>query len=177
MLLLDTVSPVWWKGNQGNVGNVVELCLSAWRTAATRPAPVALARRDRTVRSPTASCQAVGRADLVGKSSARRFLASLCTKSAVLFQSRTRHEWVELLSESDACCEPVYDIGETLNSAPVQIRKRLGGESLLPPVRLSVQGAPNANAASSPGQHTDACLSDLGHRAETIDALRARGIV
>ena len=104
-------------------------------------------------------------------------MASLCTKSAVLFQSRTRHEWVELLSESDACSEPVYDIGETLNSAPVQIRKRLGGESLLPPVRLSVQGAPNANAASSPGQHTDAGLSNLGYSSEAIDVLRARGIV
>jgi len=126
----------------------------------------------------TAFCLAIGRADLVGQSFApavpgEPVYEDLCT----LFQSRTRQEWIETLGESDACCEPVYDVGEALDSSPVQALQMLGGEGLLPPIRLSAQEAREARPAPSLGQHTDDYLSELGYNPEEIHALHEREVV
>jgi crotonobetainyl-CoA:carnitine CoA-transferase CaiB-like acyl-CoA transferase len=71
-----------------------------------------------------------------------------------LFQSRTREEWAEVLAEVDACCEPVYNVGEALACTPVRALGMLAGEGLLPPVRLSAWAASPPDSAPALGEHT-----------------------
>ncbi len=70
---------------------------------------------------------------------------------------------MEALAGADACCEPVYNIGEALASAPVQALGMLAGEELLPPVRLSAQPTRPAGHAPALGQNTAPLLAELGY--------------
>jgi len=123
-------------------------------------------------------CAATGREDLLGSQFAPAIPGEpaydeLCT----LFRTRTREEWVQALAGVDACCEPVYDVGEALDSPPVQALKMLAGEGLLPPIRLSAQGEQAIGPAPVLGEHTVAVLTELGYDAERIQLLREAGVV
>jgi crotonobetainyl-CoA:carnitine CoA-transferase CaiB-like acyl-CoA transferase len=125
-----------------------------------------------------AFCQAIGQEDLAGQQfapalSGNPTFETLCA----LFRSRTRQEWEGKLSEVDACCEPVYTVAEALASAPLQALGMMGGENLLPPVRLSAQPAWPADSAPALGQDTAAILTSLGYSGAEVARLRARGVV
>jgi crotonobetainyl-CoA:carnitine CoA-transferase CaiB-like acyl-CoA transferase len=94
-----------------------------------------------------------------------------------LFRTRTREEWAAALAGVDACCEPVYDVGEALASAPVRALEMLAGGRLLPPIRLSARGEQAPDPPPTLGQHTGALLAEVGYDAETIRALREAGII
>jgi len=122
-------------------------------------------------------CAAAGCQDLLGDPYAPAIPGepaydTLCA----LFRTRTRAEWAAALAGVDACCEPVYDVGEALESAPVQALDMLAGGSLLPPIRLSGQGEPSPAPAPVLGQHTEAVLAELGYDVATIGALREAGV-
>ncbi len=127
-----------------------------------------------------AFCAAAGREDLLGQ----QFAPALPGEPAydevcALFRTRTRGEWVEALAGFDACCEPVYPIGEALDSAAVQGLKMLADGGLLPPLRLSAQGEQATSIGPAPrlGEHTGALLAELGYNCEEIKSLQERGIV
>ncbi|MEJ2209076.1 MAG: CaiB/BaiF CoA-transferase family protein [Anaerolineae bacterium] len=94
-----------------------------------------------------------------------------------LFRTRSRQEWAAALAGVDACCEPVYDVGEALASAPVRALDMLASGRLLPPIRLSARGAQTAAPPPTLGQHTDTLLAELGYDAAAIGALREAGVV
>jgi crotonobetainyl-CoA:carnitine CoA-transferase CaiB-like acyl-CoA transferase len=125
----------------------------------------------------TAFCRAVDREGLLGEQFApavpgERAYDELCA----LFQSRTRQEWLEIIDEADACCEPVYTVEEALASAPVQALEMLTGEGLLPPVRLS---AHQVSVESTPvlGQHTAALLEELGYEPREVEGFKEQGVI
>lgn len=122
-------------------------------------------------------CHAVGREDLLGQQMSPAVpgelaYAELCN----LFKGRTRQEWVDLLAEVDACCEPVYTVGEALASAPVQVLNMLAEGGLLPPLRLAHQERSTSPAATL-GQHTAMLLAELGYNASGIEKLREDRVV
>lgn len=124
-----------------------------------------------------AFCRAVGRQDLLDQqlSPATRG-EPVYEELRALFRTRTRDEWAEVAG-ANSCCEPVYDVGEALASAPVQALGMLAGAGLLPPVHLSASGTCPAAPAPTLGQHTAGLLGELGYDQAAVAALRERGVV
>ena len=125
-----------------------------------------------------AFCLSVGRADLMDQ----QFAPALPGEPAyeelcALFRSRSRQEWVEALSGVDACCEPVYSVGEALDSPPVQALGMLAEIGLLAPVRLSNREGYAAEPAPALGQHTTTYLAELGYNADETEALRRQDVI
>jgi crotonobetainyl-CoA:carnitine CoA-transferase CaiB-like acyl-CoA transferase len=123
-------------------------------------------------------CQAVGREDLMGQ----QFTPALPGEPAyedlcALFRSRTRQDWVEALVGVDACCEPVYTVGEALDSPPVQALGMLTSLGLLAPVHLSSQERCAAEPAPALGQHTVTYLAELGYNSAAVEELRRQGVI
>ena len=94
-----------------------------------------------------------------------------------LFRTRPRDEWGQALAGFDTCCEPVYAVGEALDSAPVQALDMLADGRFLPPIRLSAQESWSSGPAPVLGEHTGELLAELGCGAEEIASLQERGIV
>jgi crotonobetainyl-CoA:carnitine CoA-transferase CaiB-like acyl-CoA transferase len=140
-----------------------------------------------------AFCGAVGRADLIAQQFAPAVAGEpVYEELCELFLTRTRQEWVEALAGVDACCEPVYSVGEALACAPVQALQMATGWGLVPPLRRASVAAPgsqqglaqesgNARPAEAGtatlGEHTAQLLAELGMSAAEVDGLRERGIV
>jgi alpha-methylacyl-CoA racemase len=125
-----------------------------------------------------AFCQAVGRPNLLGEQfapavSGHPVYDDLCT----LFRSHTLQEWVEILRDVDACCEPVYPVGEALASPPVQALGMLAEGALLPPLRFSDLQPRSPARSAALGEHTGALLAELGYGEADIRKLRADGVV
>jgi alpha-methylacyl-CoA racemase len=125
-----------------------------------------------------AFCQAVGRADLSGEQFAPAIPGTPAYEDlCALFRTRTRQEWVEALSGVDACCEPVYSVGEALASPAVQALQMLADGELLAPVHLSAQERRPAGPAPALGQHTATLLAELGYSAAEVERLQKQGVV
>ena len=77
----------------------------------------------------------------------------------------------------DACCEPMYTIGEALASAPVQALNMLGSGGLLPPVHLSAREVRPSERAPALGEHTTALLLEMGYSPAEVGRLRGKGVV
>ena len=124
-----------------------------------------------------AFCRAAEREDLMGQQFAPAVPGEPAYEElCMLFRTRTRAEWAEIV-EADSCCEPVYNVGEALASAPVQALGMLAGAGLLPPVRLSAQTGSSLGAAPALGQHTAEVLADLGYDEAAVEELREKGQV
>jgi crotonobetainyl-CoA:carnitine CoA-transferase CaiB-like acyl-CoA transferase len=123
-------------------------------------------------------CLAVGREDLLGQQLApARPGEPAYEELCALFSSRTRLEWTEALAGVDACCEPLYTLGEALDSAPVQALDMVTGLGLLPPVRLSRQKMHAGRPVPGLGQHTAALLAELNYDALKIQDLQIEGVI
>ena len=123
-------------------------------------------------------CQAVGREDLIEQQFAPTIPGEPAYEElCALFRTRTRQEWMELLSGTDSCCEPTYTLEEALASAPVQALGMLTDTGLLPPVRLSSRPARLADTAPTLGQHTGSLLAEIGYDSAKVERLRAQGVV
>ncbi len=98
-----------------------------------------------------------------------------------VFKTKTREEWCAIMEGTDVCFAPVLSMEE----APQHPHNRARGtfvvvEGVIQPgpaprfsrTKAEIQGPP-----STPGQHTDAVLSEWGFTAEEIANLRAAGVV
>jgi alpha-methylacyl-CoA racemase len=125
-----------------------------------------------------AFCTATGCQDLLDQQFAPAFPGEPAyDQLCALFRTRSREEWGQALAEVDACCEPVYDMGEALESAPVQALEMLSGGRFLPPIRFSAHEAPAPGPAPALGQHTGTILAELGYDAGEVASLQERGVV
>lgn len=133
-----------------------------------------------------AFCEAVERPDLQGV----QFAPAVAGETAyedlcALFQQRSRQEWMEILKDVDCCCEPVYSVGEALESAPVQALGTLQQGAMFPPIRLdgelpgltSDEADDDSLNAPSLGEHNAQILAELGMTPEQIEDLQRRGVI
>jgi crotonobetainyl-CoA:carnitine CoA-transferase CaiB-like acyl-CoA transferase len=122
-------------------------------------------------------CRVVGREDLLDQQFAPAVPGEPAYEElCALFRTRTRQEWAEVLGGADACCEPVYSVGEALASAPVQALNMLAGDGLLPPMRLSALWQQVGNPAPDVGQHTVELLAELGCSQADMERMQRQGV-
>jgi alpha-methylacyl-CoA racemase len=101
---------------------------------------------------------------------------------AVVFRTRTRDEWQQLLEGTDVCFAPVMRLGEA-HEHPHNIARGSfvttpdGGRQLRPAPRLSgMSGEVNPSYAYV-GADTDDVLGEYGFDPETIASLRGSGVI
>lgn len=100
---------------------------------------------------------------------------------ARLFRTRTRDEWAELASDSDACLAPVLDWREAAEHPHMAARDvfvtHAGAEQPAPAPRFSGTPTGLRRPPPHPGEHTDEVLAELGYPADRIQALRAHAAI
>ena len=102
------------------------------------------------------------------------------------FLTKTRDEWVELLSREDTCVAPVYDIDE-LENDPHLVARSMIVESDHPDKgrvkhvgsmhKLSDSPVEVRNWATTSNQHTDEILREIGYDDSRIDKLREADVI
>jgi alpha-methylacyl-CoA racemase len=98
---------------------------------------------------------------------------------AVLFRSRSRDAWCELLEHTDACFAPVLSLAEAPHhphNAERQTFATIGGITQpMPAPRYSATPTTTPSPARPAGTHTSALLKDLGYAEDRISQLRSAG--
>ncbi len=124
-------------------------------------------------------CIAVDRQDLMGNQFGGPEIVEDVGK---VFASRTLDEWVALMKDHDACCEPVLKLEDAMDSELVKARNMLqenpdGQRQLASPLKLS--DSPSAEYGPSPllGQHTHEILSQLGFSKDDFESLSSQGVI
>ena len=114
-------------------------------------------------------CEIVGREDLLPQQFSRE--AEIKEEIAVIFKSKTRDQWTESFADQDVCCEPVLDIGETINHPQVVFRKLLtelphpvAGSVKVPsnPIKFNEKETSVDKQPPGYGEHTRQVLEELG---------------
>jgi len=106
---------------------------------------------------------------------------ALKSRLAALFKTKTRDEWSELLSGTDACVAPVLDVDEAPQH-PHNIARNafieLGGTLQPAPAPRFDRTVPELTTpAQLPGSQSREILEGLGYDAATIDKLIETGVV
>jgi alpha-methylacyl-CoA racemase len=124
-------------------------------------------------------CTAVGRPDLAG----HQFGAPDIVKEVEnIFATKTQEQWIQLMKDHDACCEPVLSINDAVESDLAKARKMLnsgpsGNQYLASPFRLSESTIVNDVSAPALGQHTREILSRLGLSEDELQRLSREGVI
>ena len=106
---------------------------------------------------------------------------SLKRRLALLFATRTRDEWCELLEGTDACFAPVLSMAEATEH-PHNVARNVfvdvdGVVQPAPAPRFSGTPAATPRGARSPDANASEILTGIGYDNARIDALRARGVI
>ena len=101
---------------------------------------------------------------------------------AAIFCSRSQRDWVAIFDAVDCCVTPVLRLEESLEDAQLQARGMVvevgGVRQFGPAVRMTAMPSAAARAApTQAGADTDAILASAGVDAETIERLRAAGVI
>jgi crotonobetainyl-CoA:carnitine CoA-transferase CaiB-like acyl-CoA transferase len=129
-------------------------------------------------------CRKVERDDLAARqfdSAERR--ANLFEEVRAVFQSRTQAEWIELMLDSDCCCEPVLSMSEAFNHAQTRaremVREAAGSSIKQLGFAYKMSQTPPRDATSAPGlgDHTDALLIELEISDDERARLRQAGVI
>lgn len=100
---------------------------------------------------------------------------------AARFEERTRDEWAEHFSGSDACVAPVLSMAEAPHNEHNRDRKtfvEVGGVTQPAPApRFSRTSTPIPSEPAAPGSDTEAILGELGYKATQIGKLRESGAI
>lgn len=107
--------------------------------------------------------------------------ASLKTRLAELFRTRTRAQWVELLEDTDTCVSPVLGLSEAAGHPHNQARATFvdidGVTQNSPAPRFSRTPAETPEPARRPGEDTLGVLEQSGLDRDEIDRLARLGVV
>jgi alpha-methylacyl-CoA racemase len=124
-------------------------------------------------------CTAVNRPDLLGSQ-----LGGPETVDEVqqIFLARTQQEWIKLMKDQDACCEPVLNLLEAAETELVKagsmIRNTPDGDRHLGfPLRFSESTLDEEKPAPRLGEHTMEVLSGLKLTREELEALSREGVI
>ena len=103
-------------------------------------------------------------------------------KLAVIFKTKTRDQWCELLEGTDACFAPILSMTEAPKHPHNVARKsfiEVNGEIQPGPAPKFSRTVPTVQAgAPRPGSDTEDVLSSVaGYDSETLAALRAAGVL
>ncbi|HIA06306.1 MAG TPA: CoA transferase [Flavobacteriales bacterium] len=132
-------------------------------------------------------CQSINRDDLVSKhmvmgEESEHVVAEL----SVIFASKTRDEWTDVLDGADCCISPVNTMAEALEDPQVQHRRLVkvhehSAEGAVTyfdlPFKSTALAAPENTQAPLLGEHTEEILKRLGYDQQSIEALKESGAI
>ena len=100
---------------------------------------------------------------------------------AVIFRTKTRDEWCELMEGTDVCFAPVLDFDEAPTHPHNRAREtyiEIGGVTQPAPApRFSETVSEVASPPPQAGQHSDEVLSAAGYSAQALAGLREQGVI
>ena len=124
-------------------------------------------------------CAAVGRPDLLGNQLGG---PEIVDEVQQIFLGRTQQEWMNLMKDQDACCEPVLNLLETVETDLVKAGSMIkttpeGDRHLGFPLRFSESTLDKETPAPMLGEHTSEILSGLGLTREELESLSGQGVI
>lgn len=131
-------------------------------------------------------CRALGREHLIPRPSDAERKEAVLAELNDLFQTRTRDEWFELLSDKDIAVAKVYTIDELSSDPHLKERQMLvevpgpDGQSVTQvgvAPRLSATPGHIRWVGSPPGAYTREVLEQLGYSKSAISGLYRQGVV
>lgn len=127
-------------------------------------------------------CRKVGRTDLIARQFDRGVeREQLFEEVRAIFKERTQAEWIELMRDADACCEPVLSMSEAFEHAQTCAREMIlnvaGNKSLGFGYKLSDTPAEIRWRAPRLGEHTDELLAEIGISNSERKRLLEAGII
>jgi crotonobetainyl-CoA:carnitine CoA-transferase CaiB-like acyl-CoA transferase len=130
-------------------------------------------------------CNAINRPDLISGGILPREISRIKKEIREIFLMKTRDEWVEIFSRTDACVEPVLSLAEAFCDTLTLERKMVvdvalpGGGSVKQigtPIKFSETPAQYRHAGFSGAAHTREVLIDLGYTNQEIDEFEKTGL-
>lgn len=126
-----------------------------------------------------AFCSAANREDLLGSQFGG---PEVVADVRAIFESKTRDEWVALMKEHDACCEPVVSLRDAVESELVLQRGMVSSDGSGPrqlglPLKFSGCGPVEDAAAPKLGEHNGAVYERLGLSQDDLRDLAREGVV
>ncbi len=104
-----------------------------------------------------------------------------------IFQTKTRQEWVDLMSEWDVCFGPVLEIDEMMEDDQLKNTREMfftidhPVEGSVPQIGFPVKFSDTPGEAVTPsptfGQHTEEMLKGLGYNDQQIKDLNSEGVI
>ena len=137
-------------------------------------------------------CKAIGRPEMADDPRFASWLLRGDNRETLMpileaaFKTKSRDEWLEILSEHDIPCAAVQSLAEFMRDPGVQHLKmtvqyehpEVGRLTLMgQPIRFSETQAPDAGPPPVLGQHTRAVLRELGYQDSDIADLHRRGVI
>ena len=124
-------------------------------------------------------CMAVSREDLLDRHNGGPEVALELEK---LFACRTQAEWIQCFSTIDACCEPVLNLSEAVDSSLARARSMQnlacdGKKFIGFPLKLSASPPQADEPAPALGQHTKDILLSLGVTDAEMQILKSQGVI
>jgi len=124
-------------------------------------------------------CRATGRDDLLTQQFGG---PEIVAEVSQIFRSRSRREWIELMKDADACCEPVLTLDEAVESPLADSFGMVGhtdqGNRFLgTPLRLPNSPLPSDTPAPALGEHSREILGEIGLSEEYCEELSRQGVI
>jgi len=132
-------------------------------------------------------CHAIGKDELAELPREQRHLRKdeLVAMLRGALATKTRDEWVELLTKADVPCGPVYTLEEVVSDPQILHRGMIvevdGPEGRVKqvahPIKFSETPAQIRMLLPKLGEHTEEILTSLGYSPEEIEGLRKEGVI
>jgi crotonobetainyl-CoA:carnitine CoA-transferase CaiB-like acyl-CoA transferase len=133
-------------------------------------------------------CGAIGKEEFAGLPLLERMQrqGELVDMLKEAFLTKTRDEWVDLLSRADVPCGPAYTLSEVIDDphlrehgmfVEIDDPKKGKIKQVAPSLRFSETPAEVRMPPPEVGEHTEEILLDLGYSKGEIDEMRKEGII
>ena len=130
-------------------------------------------------------CKAMGREDLIEHEFNSEKYPEMRNHFEHTFKTRTRDEWMEILTRSDICVGPMNTLDEVEKNPQVKARNMIleldspAGKVKQVGISIKLSETPGSVRSLAPelGQHTDEILKELGFKPGEIENWRAEGAI
>lgn len=130
-------------------------------------------------------CQLIGCTELEGRQFDFEHESEIVAKIKAIITTKTLAEWLELIGDEEFCVTPVCTLEEALQSDLAAQTNMLTQEEtdlgslhyIGSPVKFSNAESKITRRAPRLGEHTEEILTELGHTAAEIKALRDEGAI
>jgi len=133
----------------------------------------------------SAFCEALDRPDLIPGGVMPPDVERVKGEVREIIRTKSRDEWMDVFTRTDACVEPVLSLAEALDDPHVEKRSLVieqnlpwGGtvRQIANPIKFSGTPQVYRGPGERPGTHTKEVLRDLGYRNDEIETLEKEGI-